>query len=831
MKRRSIQIFLALIAGLMIFLGDALVLCAQETKSDEFTLEEITVTAQKRETNLQKTPISIQAVAGEELVTEAKVRIDEIMQGVVGVQTQGSQVGVNFFMRGLGNAEGNGPAGGQQQSAVAILIDGVYQNRGEVVRGGTVDMARAEVMRGTQSTTLGGSSLAGAVSMVSNNPVFKYEGSGALGFGDYNLLSTQAVLNVPLADNQALRLAYSTEKRDGYISNNAGNSDQSNGRIKYRWQPTEDFDLVATASKQVIGGNGVDVNSLSYYGYWEGYDPLKDRTKTPGCTTCYDATMGYPVLYGHINNGVKYDKRDNPWDDGMPSEAWPNDVFRHTNIYQFSTEINWKLGIGTLTLVPSYQTAKFTSQESPRGSQNDSETWNAEKRNQETKQVDMRLASPADSPFEWLAGLYYYDTESSGVMYSANINSNQPGDGRYNPALPPTYYDWESTDPSSQKTYAAYGNFSYPVLDVLRINGGLRYTKDEKVERKTSSRLVGFMEPASSAFVYGPASKGKWHDVTYRIGGEYDLSQNIMGYALYATGYQPGQFTMSGQTDAQKLKQYTVGLKSRWLDKRLQLNVEGFQSTYFNRDFRGSLQVFSPDFINVAGRSTCGNGPPTGPPGTPVTDIANNGSYYCADISGGATIPKLVSQGVDVEINYLITENDRIDLSGEYLKSTQTKPDTNVSLAFFEGLPNINLINGGAQAFMNGLNAVAASYDGLTLQNSPEWSANFSYSHMFVFASGSTLTPKINIEYKDTYYSSGGGPAAASPDPAEAYQDAYELYNFYLNWNSADGKFNINAYVKNIQNTPVLTNYGPEGMNSVTLLPPRTFGMVFSVKF
>jgi len=373
MSKRSIQIILALIAGLLIFLGDTLVLLAQESNAEEFTLEEITVTAQKRETNLQKTPISIQAVAGEELVTEAKLRIDEIMQGVVGVQTQGSQVGVDFYMRGLGKAEGNGPAAGQQQSAVAVLIDGIYQNRGEVVRGGTVDMARAEVMRGTQSTTLGGSSLAGAVSLVSNSPVFEYEGSGSLGFGDYNLLTTQAVLNVPLAENQALRLAYATEKRDGYISNNAGNSDQSNGRIKYRWQPTETFDLIATASKQVIGGNGVSVNSLSYYGYWEGYNPDHDPYVTPDCTTCYDATIGYPVLYGHINNGVKYEDRDNPWDDGMPHEAWPNNVFRHTNIYQYSLDINWDLGIGTLTMVPSYQTAKFRSQESPRGSQNNSE--------------------------------------------------------------------------------------------------------------------------------------------------------------------------------------------------------------------------------------------------------------------------------------------------------------------------------------------------------------------------------------------------------------------------------------------------------------------------
>ena len=197
------------------------------------------------------------------------------MRGIVGVSSQGSQVGTDFYMRGLGTADYGPPLGGVNQSAVAVMIDGVYQNRGEVVRGGTLDMARVEVMRGTQSTTLGGSSLAGAVSLVSNDPVFEYEGSGSLGIGDYHLVTTQGVLNVPLSDSQAVRLAYSTEKRDGYLSSNAGNSDMVNARIKYRWQPTETFDIIATFNHQDIGGNGVDTGVLTYNGSWEGYDQAK----------------------------------------------------------------------------------------------------------------------------------------------------------------------------------------------------------------------------------------------------------------------------------------------------------------------------------------------------------------------------------------------------------------------------------------------------------------------------------------------------------------------------------------------------------------------------
>jgi len=816
-KQKMRFIFNGILAGLLAVLFMVPVVYAQDEDSDTFMLEEVTVTAEKRDTNLQKTPISIQTVSGVELTQEAKTRIDDIMQGVVGVQTQGSQVGVDFFMRGLGTPDAGPPVGGANQSAVAVLIDGIYQNRGEVVRGGTLDMAQAEVMRGTQSTTLGGSSLAGAVSLVSNNPVFDYEGSGSLGFGDYNLLTTQAVVNVPLSEDQAFRIAYSTEKRDGYVSSNAGNSDQANGRIKYRYQPTETFDLVATISKQVIGGNGVDTGALSYYGYWEAYDPAS--------AGLYDATIGYPILYGHINNGVKYDDRDNPWDDGLPFEGWPNNVFRHTNIYQYSVNMDYDLGFSTLTVTPSYQTAEFNSQEAPRASQSESEMWNAEQRDQETVQFDLQLTSSPDAPFEWLGGVYYYDTEFSGEMYSANFNNCVGPDCPPGPPPAPDapegdYYNWESTNPSGQTTYAAYANLTYPVLDVLRINAGARYTKDEKFERKTMNRLYGFTKP--SGFVYDSDNKADWDATTYRVGGEYDISDQAMVYALFATGYQPGTFGMGGTvTDAVELDQYTVGLKSRMLDSRLQLNVEGFRSVYNNKEFRGSFNYFSENFPTT----TCGL-PGQGAPGQATIQII--GDDYCIDGIQGITIPEMISQGVDVEINFLITENDRIDASAEYLKAEMNSPAHGVTAEYLDTQPGMtDTVRDGILA---GLAAVADSWNGMTMQNSPEWSANFSYSHIFDMPNGSTLTPKLNMEYKSEYYSQGGGPSGAVPDPPESYQDAYQLYNFYLNWTSSDNKFNISAYVKNIEDKPIQTNFNVEGLSATSLLPPRTMGLVFSVK-
>jgi iron complex outermembrane recepter protein len=834
-KQKMRFIYEGILASLLAVFLIAPVVFAQETKSDEFTLEEITVTAQKREMNVQKTPIAIQTVSGDQLTEEAKTRLDEIMQGVVGVSSQGSQVGTDFYMRGIGTGDFGPPVGGLNQSAVAVMIDGVYQNRGEVVRGGTLDMARVEIMRGTQSTTLGGSSLAGAVSLVSNNPVFKYEGDGSLELGNYHLVDIQGVVNVPLADNQALRVAYSTDKRDGYISNNAGNSDLTNARIKYRLQATDAVNITATFNHQDIGGNGVDTGVLTYYGYWEGYNAAKDPNPAdpaaPKCTgpACYDTTMKYPALFGHLN-GVKYDKRDNPWDDGYPANKWPNEPFRDTKIDQYSINIDWDLGIGTLTAVPSYQNAHFQSNESPRGA-----SFRSEDRLQKTTQLDMQLTSPNDSTIKWLGGVYYYKTRWSGTILNTSIappsGGGPPPQGDCaNPSTPGEYtWCWSNTDPNIQTTYAAYGNMTYPVMDNLRIDAGLRYTKDKKSTHE-SDGISGTDAAPKAAYVYPARNtrEGTWNDVTYRVGAEYDVTEQAMLYGLYATGYQPGTWGGNGSiTEKQTLEQWTAGVKSRWFNKKLQVNLEGFQSTYHNRPLQGGLSFFTDNYFARTGQNSCGT--PGGPPG-PQSNFGSD--YACYDFGQGVTVPDMKSQGADLTINWVITDADKLDASAEYLKSVQATPAVTITESQLAALPGATAAL--ATTVYNGLLGVASQYDGLVMQNSPKWSANFSYSHIFNLPGGSMLTPKINMEYRGAYWSQGGGPGANIINPGDSNQAAYTLFNAYLNWASSDGKFNVNAYIKNIQNKAILSNYGAGegggGASYVTLLPPRTFGVVLDVR-
>jgi iron complex outermembrane receptor protein len=190
----------------------------------------------------------------------------------------------------------------------------------------------------------------------------------------------------------------------------------------------------------------------------------------------------------------------------------------------------------------------------------------------------------------------------------------------------------------------------------------------------------------------------------------------------------------------------------------------------------------------------------------------------------------MYSKGADLEVNFLISENDRLDFSAEYLDSVQVTPEFTTTLETVEQyIPDEDV----AAEIYNGLLDQAKDYDGLTLQNSPEWSANFSYSHIFEMSDGSTLTPKFNMEYKDTYWSQAGGPGGETgvAQPGDSIQDAYQLYNFFLNWTSSDDQFTVSAYIKNIENTPVLTNYTSEGAAFASLGPPRTFGVTLNARF
>lgn len=841
-------------------------------------LEEVVVTAEKRAVNLQKVSTSIEVKSGEELRKQGKKRLDEIMEGTVGIQSQGSPTGTAFFIRGVPPAQ----AGRGDPVTTPIIVDGITQNRTESVRGATLDLGQVEVMRGPQSTGLGANSLSGAISLVSNKPVFQFEGSGTLELGNYDKMSTEGVLNIPLADNQAVRVAVSKDLRDGFYSNGSGETDLLAARVKYRLQFSDTLDAVATISHQHIDGNGSSLG-VADSGLWVPYTGQTALGNEGGAMGAWQAGAGcvpdpmgaaargcvvngstYSALYSWSatgNGGQNFRQRSNAWDDGTPYQRWGFPVYQRSNLDSASVELNWNTALGTVTFLPSYQKSHSWTQEAPTMGA----AFNQENIALDTVTADLRINSNQDSRLTWQAGLYYSkDDYKQNLFTSINFPGTAAMGGPVGDCVTSTVncYAYSVTPDQTRTGWSGYANAELNVLDTLRLVGGVRYNKDEATVQELNGAVPGTSNGPDNAAIAAKlaagsptgyfAGKAEWKKTTYRGGVEWDVTPNVMVYAIYSTGYTPG--TLNGMSFDQMtgvatpglavtLKQITAGAKSQWLDNRLQLNAEYFRSTFFNRG------VSIPTaYSGTETSATCSFGTAMG-----ALLIANGtAGGACASISS-VTSPELLSEGLDMDLTWLISANDRLTLTGEWLDSYYSKrpivnnnPSLDLSASGLVAAaaaqsPSVVLDSVNAaprlSAFLNdALNAVV----GAQLQNAPKYSATLDYQHSFDFSNGSRLTPRIAATYKDKYWSVGGGPGGPTLSTILAntkslyWQQSYVKWDAYATWNSPSGKVTVTGYLRNIAEEVIMTSYGagtPTSPGTVQLEAPRTFGVTLSASF
>ena len=211
MRKRLFQVTFIFILGLTLIPGGRICTYAQEGPAEEFTLEEITVTAQKRAENQQKVAISMEVIAAEDLKSLGKSDIDDILSNVSNVLVQKSADGLRVSLRGYSDATGTNFGQSTSTPAVAVNIDGVYSSRKDSSTS-LYDMDRIEVLFGPQSTLYASNSPGGIVNVETASPKLdKYEASGALEYGNFNLLHTEGMVNVPISSIMSLRGAFQTK--------------------------------------------------------------------------------------------------------------------------------------------------------------------------------------------------------------------------------------------------------------------------------------------------------------------------------------------------------------------------------------------------------------------------------------------------------------------------------------------------------------------------------------------------------------------------------------------------------------------------------------------
>ncbi|MEE3623856.1 TonB-dependent receptor [Nitrospirillum sp. BR 11752] len=511
---------------------------APQGASAQQQLEDIVVTAERREETTQRTPIAITAFSGDTLQQRGVSSSTDLNNMVPGLAVGNNGGSVQIAIRGIGSTNDTEVG----DPAVAFNVDGVYMARSRAAIGALYDVDRIEVLRGPQGTLYGRNATAGSINVITKRPSDKFEGNASLDYGNYNSLQTSGMLNVPLTDTLAVRAAFQTSRHDGYTNNgrssNFNDEDTQAGRLQIQLKPSETFK--ALLSLDVFHEGGV--------GYANG--PIGQYAKFG---SPYTFPMSADGSLNHTNKGV-----------GLTTD--------------------WDLGFATLTYVGSYRedtdrthggsTQSGTCQ-APSGPYCASTIFRSDE-NQTSH--ELRLAN-SDGPLKWVAGLYYFK-ENNDVLFALDPVAGITSLAFVQPKV-------------SEESKAAFAQATYSLTDSLRVTGGLRYTEDAKARTGATEafgHIVGNTYVGGSALYLNDADLS-WNSTNWKAGAEYDLAPDSMLYASVGTGYKAGGYG-DGQPpnnnpyQPEKLTAYEVGLKNQFMDKRLQLNLTGFYYDY--RDFQVS---------------------------------------------------------------------------------------------------------------------------------------------------------------------------------------------------------------------------------------------------
>ncbi|GFM88222.1 TonB-dependent receptor [Pseudomonas cichorii] len=539
-----------------------------EAEQADTALKAVTVTATRRESSLQKVPVAVSVVDGEQLERENRNSVASIVQQVptLNFRTAASSKDTSLFVRGVGTISTSPGV----EPSVSTVIDGVVYGRPGQSTLDLMEVERIEVLRGPQGTLFGRNASAGVLNVVSRDIPEKTRGYADYSFfGKGNEQRLRFGLGGALTDTVKASLSTLWADYDGNVRNDY-NGDSVNGygtkglRGKLQLDPSENLRVTLigdyTEARNTVP-NGVPYQATSSF-----------------------ATSFAPGRATSTNRDVQNDFRTHAED-------------THKGL---SAQLDWSLGAYTLTSITAWR-----GWDNDQSQDQDRLAGLPVDALHDTGQVDydqfsqeLRLASPTGQFFEYVAGVYLYHGESKEdyLRRLVTLGNAQSATGKFS---------------ATNDSYALFGESTLNFTDDWRAIIGLRLTRDE-VEYdhqrvSTSPLTLRAMRPSF-------ASSGSHSDsgVSGRLGLQHDFNENLTGYVTYSRGYKGPAYNVYFQMydldtealDPETSNNYEIGLKSTALDRRLTANLAIFRSDFDN---------YQANFFDQVG-------------GSPVTRLINAGS-------------------------------------------------------------------------------------------------------------------------------------------------------------------------------------------------------------
>lgn len=536
-------------------------------------LEEVVVSATRREEPLQDVAVAVNVVSGLALEQRNIVDTKELVRIVPSLVLSGNPFGnfqQSWQIRGVGT-QVNSPTLPQ---SVAVVIDGIAMSNSAMLRMDFSDIERIEVLKGPQGTLFGPNSTAGVISIKTRDPVIdENEFAARLSYGHaspFDEVLAQASANVAVSDTTALRLNAYYRDRDGYVTNvlngHKFNAYKDMGvRAKLLWEATDNL-------KVQLSGE-----------YSTQDDPYRQSVVTsviPGS----DLDLKYQEL--GIVPKLGSLKSANYW----PSRG-------ESHVIGAMLQLDWSLGDYLLTSISGFREYEMDGMFGDLINTPEPSIYGTIEGPMTQYSQELRLTSPSGRTFEYVAGLYYdqfeFDSISQFGLQVPDFLCAEP--------LPP------NTTCASQWRYvyrtesvAAYLNATIRLSDRWKLIAGGRATKNWLDFWFTNGTAPGFTVNAFNVPIDRLTSELDDSAFTWQFGPKFSVNDDVMLYATVSTGYKAGGFSSAGiSSNTQDVRvfpetsrSYEVGLKSTWLDKRLTANVDVFYTTF--KDFQTQVALELP---------------------------------------------------------------------------------------------------------------------------------------------------------------------------------------------------------------------------------------------
>jgi iron complex outermembrane receptor protein len=730
-------------------------------------MERIVVTATRRNTYVQETPLAITAYSQDTLNNNQVKDLASLTSMVPSllVEQHGDSGGVHVYMRGVGSANHTELG----DPAVAFYIDGIYVPRPQGATALMYDLSHVEVARGPQGTLNGRNSTAGAVNLVSGAPsTEKVFGSATIVAGDYHRIQTQGMINIPLSDDIALRIAAIKDSHDGYVDFRQG-SNVLPGAKKYG---AEDK-MGARASLMWRFSPELKANFIADYYKDQGAGNVYLAAEPAAGTELRSALIDTP---GTLDQSITTYKGK--------LNYHPSDALDLTYLGSWSRYKRTNANDADAGLFPGYKSENRTD-----WSQFDSYSH------------ELQARSDNDAPFQWVGGLFFFgeknkirfDIDRSQIsqetvaqdIANGSVIFVQPTVGQYASAM--SFIQGNR----QLKSKAAFVQASQQINDDIKVTAGARYTKDHKFDIGgqnwacpnwpanvplgttvlTADQIKQLVTPGSGPLnthnigpggVVSTATCGntpgdntadlEYGQATWLGRVEYKLAPSILTYASVTTGFHSPAIGDGGATTKpEKLTSYELGLKSDLFDRALTLNLAAFHMKYKDK--------LESQVVNSV--------------------LANFNA-------AGATV-----NGVESEWTWRPTKVDRFTGNATWLDA---KYDSFISC-------DVDAARANGQSC--GSTAPNVDVGGSRLKHAPKFSTTLQYERDFMSSRG-MFTPRLSAHYEGESFVGAGAFSNDVPGHAGVKtQKAYGTLDLSLRFQPLNKAYTAEIFVQNVTDREV----------------------------